>query len=123
MHKKCFKKIWENVRLSTKLNLRLKKSWGNFKIKWKNYCVAIKKVLVIQFPQIKLYDKIFFQKTKTSVFSSPDCFIRIKQPQKLVLIFFQAFFDTLVWQAFLDTLDVSNCMISIFGIYSFPSNI
>ena len=34
---------------------------------------------------------IFFKKIKTSVFSPLDDFFRIKQPQKIVDIFFQSF--------------------------------
>ena len=30
----------------------------------------------------EMYDKIFFEKQKTLVFPLPDCFLRIKQPQK-----------------------------------------
>ena len=41
----------------------------------------------------ELYEKHFFKERKHGFFSSPDCFIRIKQPQKLVYIFFQRFFE------------------------------
>ena len=49
------KKISKNVCLRTKFDLRLKKKLKNFlgqifKITWKIFCVAIKKMPVIQFP-------------------------------------------------------------------------
>ena len=57
-HKKinfASKNFLETVLLSTKFYLRLKKKnrkniWNHFKITWKKTCVAIKKMLVIQFP-------------------------------------------------------------------------
>ena len=47
-----------------------------------------------------LREALFSKKKKNSIFSSPDCFIRIKQPEKLVLIFFQPFSKSMkiVWQ-------------------------
>ena len=57
----------------------------------------------ILFDKWELYEKLFFQKTKTSVFLLPDYVVRIKQLQKLVYIFFQPFLE-IVWK----------CMTSIF---------
>ena len=56
-HKKIKLAILENVCLLTKLDLRLKKMntfWGNLKINWKFFCVAIKKMPVIQTPYMRI---------------------------------------------------------------------
>ena len=79
------------VFLCTKFDLRLEKLFEKFRRKYlgKMFCVAIKKkashTISIDGNGMTI---IFFSKTKTSVFSLPDCFIRIKQLQKLVSIFF-----------------------------------
>ena len=48
----------KNVCLSTKINLRLKKTqkkiWGNFKNTLKNFCRRHQKMLVIQFPYTEI---------------------------------------------------------------------
>ena len=41
----------------------------------------------------ELYDKHFFSKKENLGFLTPDCFIRIKQPEKKVFIFFQPFLE------------------------------
>ena len=41
----------------------------------------------------ELYDKHFFQKKRKPQFLSPECFIRIKQPQKRVYTSFQPFLE------------------------------
>ena len=89
-----------------------------FKITWKDFVSPSKKCQPYNFHIWELYDKHFFQKMKTSVFL-PDCFIRIKQPQKQVYIFFNLFRNCMkiVWQAFFHTLVVWNCMISVFGVW------
>ena len=46
-----------NFCLSAKIDLSLKKTnkfWNNFKITWNYFCVAIEKLLVIQFPYMKI---------------------------------------------------------------------
>ena len=51
MQKRFF--FLKNAFLRTKFDLQLpknKKNRGNFKITWKSFCVAIKKMPVIQFP-------------------------------------------------------------------------
>ena len=121
----CKKKYFEKRLFDTKLDFHLIKKtkhfWGNFKNTWKSYCFAIKKMLFIQFPYMEIVWEAFFQKkNKISVLSSPDLFIRIKHPQKLVKIFFSTIFRNCmktIWQAFFYTFDVWNFMISIFGLW------
>ena len=67
--------------------------WCNYKITRKHFCVAIKSVN----HTISIYGscmiRIFSKNSKPRFFSSPDCFIRIKQPQKLRFKFFQPFIE------------------------------
>ena len=87
--------LFENVCSIRKLDLQLKNFFMPIlKTHWKDFCVAIKKLLVIQFPYKGIVWWSFFK--KNSVFSTPDCFIRLKQPQKLVYIFFAPFFREIV---------------------------
>ena len=81
------KKFSKNVCLRTKFDLPLKKKqkkfWAKFSQLLEKFFVSpSKKCPSYNFHIWELYDKHFFQKTKTSVFLSPDCFIWIKQPQK-----------------------------------------
>ena len=76
--------------LRTKIDLRLKKTkkcLGQFQ----KLCLQLKNSSHTFSIFGNCMISIFFAKTKTSVFSSPYCFIRIKQPQNLVYIFFQPF--------------------------------
>ena len=97
-----------------------KKTKKIFGSKFQNYLenlrVAIKKMPIIQFPYMGIKRSAFFFKKRKPRFLSPDCFERIKQPQKLVNIFFRNCMK-IVWQAFFHTLDVWNCMISIFAVW------
>ena len=68
--------LFTQKKIRTKFDLRLKKNLrknfgGYFKITWKNVCVAIKKILVIQFPYMENYEGIFFKPQKPRFFSSP----------------------------------------------------
>ena len=93
LHAKIF--FSKNVCLRTKFDLRLKKKQKNFWAKFsKLLCVAIKKKCQsYTFHIWELYDKHFFQKKRKPQFLSPDCFIRIKQPQKRVYTSFQPFLE------------------------------
>ena len=80
----------ENVCLSAKFDLRVKKKQEIFLMQFQN---KLEKILGHHQKNashsISIYGNcmmnIFFKKQKkTMVFSSPDCFIRIKPPQKLV---------------------------------------
>ena len=91
----CMQKFFlKNVCLRTKFDLQLKKNfWAKFsKLLERDFVSPSKKCQSYNFHIWDLYDKQFFQKTKTSFFL-PDCFIRIKQPQKQVYIFFQPFLE------------------------------
>ena len=93
------KKVFRIVCLRIKFDLQLKKKtkkkfWGVSSF----FVSPSKKFPVIQIPYTGIVWFAFFSK-KTSVFSSPDCFIRIKQPQKEVYIFFQRFLE-IVWKLY-----------------------
>ena len=91
MHTKYYnlhaKKSSKNVRLRTKFDLRLKKKQ---KIFWAKISKLLEKFFVSPSKKCQsynshvweLYDKHFFQKNENLSFLSPECFIRIKHPQK-----------------------------------------
>ena len=115
----------KNVCLRTTFDLRLnkktnKKIFGaNLKLLGKIFVSSSKKCQSCIFNIWEMYDKHFFSKNENLGFLSPDCFIWIKQPQKLVHTFWTIFRNCMkiVWQAFFHTLDLWNCMISIFGVW------
>ena len=86
-------KISDYIFLNYKTN---KSDWNQIRSKKKkNFCITIKKKAS---HTISIYgncmSSIFFSKKREHrFFLSPDCFTRIKQPQKLVYIFFQTFFE------------------------------
>ena len=82
-----------------------------FKITWKIFCAAIKKMPVIQFKS--------FKKRKSQFFITR-LFYENQTATEMSLYQFSTIFRNcmkIVWQAFSHSLDVWNCMISIFGVW------
>ena len=85
MQKKKFRKMFVCVRNSIcgwKKNKKI--FWAKFsKLLKKLFLCRHQKMPVIQFPYMGIVlVRIFFQKNENLSFLSPDCFIRIKHPQK-----------------------------------------